>query len=188
MPILIECANCKRKLRVLDHLLGKMVKCPNCKTKILAQSMAETAKAALSQSEALEPDVLDSQPASASIEDLMRTPVVPPLNPATFVPLQALEVTEPASSPPTAPSPKPRPSEQIATTVAPAPAAAPLEPPPANLPPVPAPLERFETPPLRVLSVVAIIIVVAALIGFIFGWWVGAAVENAAAEVAREAQ
>jgi len=38
MPVIIQCVKCQRKLRVLDRLLGKLVKCPGCQTKFVAQA------------------------------------------------------------------------------------------------------------------------------------------------------
>ncbi len=40
MPELVTCPNCSRKLRVPDDLLGKMVKCPECKEAFVAQTEA----------------------------------------------------------------------------------------------------------------------------------------------------
>jgi len=38
MPVILPCVKCKRKLRVLDRLLGKLVKCPGCQTKFVARA------------------------------------------------------------------------------------------------------------------------------------------------------
>jgi hypothetical protein len=45
MPFIIRCVKCQRRLRVLDRLAGKLVKCPACQTKFVAQ-MAGSAAAA----------------------------------------------------------------------------------------------------------------------------------------------
>jgi predicted Zn finger-like uncharacterized protein len=41
MPELIQCPNCKRKLRVPDQLMGKKVKCPSCSTAFTAAAVEE---------------------------------------------------------------------------------------------------------------------------------------------------
>jgi hypothetical protein len=38
MPVILQCIKCKRKLRVLDRLIGKLIRCPACKTKFVAAS------------------------------------------------------------------------------------------------------------------------------------------------------
>jgi predicted Zn finger-like uncharacterized protein len=43
MPIVIECPQCQRKLRVPDQLLGRTVKCPACKNQFTASAKRETA-------------------------------------------------------------------------------------------------------------------------------------------------
>ena len=45
MPILIQCTNCARKLRVQDQLMGKTVKCPHCQTRFQARSVEEAGAA-----------------------------------------------------------------------------------------------------------------------------------------------
>ncbi len=40
MPEIVTCPNCTRKLRVPDDLVGKTVKCPECKQAFLAQTEA----------------------------------------------------------------------------------------------------------------------------------------------------
>jgi predicted Zn finger-like uncharacterized protein len=47
MPILIECPNCHKQLRVQDTMVGKRVKCPSCMTVITATSpVGESARPA----------------------------------------------------------------------------------------------------------------------------------------------
>jgi hypothetical protein len=44
MPVIMRCVQCQRKLRVLDRLIGKLVKCPACQLKFVAEAaMAATA-------------------------------------------------------------------------------------------------------------------------------------------------
>lgn len=45
MPILIECPNCHKQLRVQDTMLGKRVKCPSCMTIITATAPGSAAPA-----------------------------------------------------------------------------------------------------------------------------------------------
>jgi hypothetical protein len=45
MPFIIRCVKCQRKLRVLDRLAGKLVKCPACQTKFVAQMAGSPAVA-----------------------------------------------------------------------------------------------------------------------------------------------
>ena len=40
MPEIVTCPNCTRKLRVPENLVGKAVKCPECKEAFLAQTEA----------------------------------------------------------------------------------------------------------------------------------------------------
>jgi hypothetical protein len=187
MPILCQCTSCKRKLRVLDHLLGKMVRCPNCQTKFLAQGIAETVVSPQGGAEPRESPSADNPVSPPNVEDLMQTPVVPPVNPASATPapaLQMLEVNEPASTPPT-PSPAGPPSAERIAPATPA-VAAPAQLPPLEIPAVPAALQPFETPPLHVLAVLAAIVLGVSIISCGLGWWIGAAVENAAATAAAQ--
>jgi predicted Zn finger-like uncharacterized protein len=41
MPVLVNCPQCDRKLRVPDELLGKMVKCPTCGTTFTSEEAGE---------------------------------------------------------------------------------------------------------------------------------------------------
>src|SRR5437870_1345110 len=150
MAILIQCTSCLRKLRVQDHLLGKTVKCPSCGVKFVAQPSA----------------------AGPAAEETMRTPVVPPSSPdaAAALVVETLEITDPASEP-AAPPPAALPVTPVLQAPPPPVPAAPAA------PPAPQP---FETPPLRVLALVAAIVLVAALVGCGLGSLIGAAVENAA--------
>jgi DNA-directed RNA polymerase subunit RPC12/RpoP len=186
MAILIQCSNCQRTLRVQDHLLGKSVKCPNCQIKFLAQGVDGTAPpqaaAPATSVQAAEPALADNAPARSLGED---TPVTPPLSPPAALPdpaIPVLEVTEPASAPSAAPAAKPQSGERIAATPL-APAALPMPPEGAEAPPQPAPAQPqpFETPALHVLAVMAVIVLLATMLGCGLGWWVGAAVEKAAA-------
>jgi hypothetical protein len=189
MPILIQCTNCQRKLRVQDHLLGKTVKCPNCHIKFLAQVAEETAAPQAAQPP--EPSLAQDAAAPSPIEEMLRTPVIPPMIPAMAPDPsgQALDVTEPASAPSAAPSGMPRSDEQITAVPAAGPAP-PIMPVPSARPvptPVPSPQGPFETPVLHVLAVLGAIVLLAAIAGCGCGWWVGAAVENAAATAASNA-
>jgi hypothetical protein len=151
MPILILCTGCNRKLRVQDHLLGKTVKCPHCQNKFPAVPVPEPAK----------PEVPG--------DDLLPTPVVPPL--------QTLQLAEPASTPPTGPPPTT--SDKVSAEPLPA---------PPSPPPPPVEPRPFESPALKVFAVVAIIVLVAALVGFALGWSVGAGVESVAAGIPSDGQ
>jgi len=174
MPVVIECTSCQRKLRVQDHLLGRLVKCPACLVKFVAQLPAGG------------PDPADAQ-------ETMRTPVVPVPNPDSASPalaVQTLEITEPASEPPPPepppelpPEPPPAPPPPITPVM---PVAAPpalVEPPavvPAPVEPPPPPAPRpFESSPLRVLAVIAAIMIATAILGCGLGSLIGAAVESA---------
>src|SRR5690349_1452968 len=44
MPVLVQCPDCKRQLRVQDALLNKRVKCPQCGSAFLAQVVEEGKK------------------------------------------------------------------------------------------------------------------------------------------------
>jgi hypothetical protein len=46
MPFIIRCIKCQRKLRVLDRLNGKLVRCPACQAKFVAQPSGSPAVAA----------------------------------------------------------------------------------------------------------------------------------------------
>ena len=46
MPFIIRCVKCQRKLRVLDRLHGKLVRCPACLAKFVAQPSGHPAVAA----------------------------------------------------------------------------------------------------------------------------------------------
>jgi DNA-directed RNA polymerase subunit RPC12/RpoP len=167
MPLLIECTNCKRKLRLQDHLLGKMVRCPNCQIKILAQVVPENQPvppAPLSV-DAAAGDVT-VQPGKVSLEN---SALEGSENAA-----QALEITEPASSA-SAASTKLRSAERITASPAPPPVTRISVRPPAE----PAPPQRFETSVLKVLAVLVALVFIAAAAGCGLGWWLGATVENA---------
>jgi hypothetical protein len=162
MPILIQCTSCGRKLRVQDYLLGKMVKCPNCQSKIQAQALEEPTPA--NPAAAAPP-----QPTAA--EDTL-TPVVPPVDLDMPTPLvQILELPkQPASTPP-APS-----SEEPAVVAVAAPAPPPSTGPKAPAPPAP---PAFPTPPLKVFGVLGAIVVAAAIVALGCSWAVAAAVQRA---------
>jgi hypothetical protein len=76
MPILIDCSNCHRKLRVNDNLLGKLIKCPNCRAKFPAIQTGGLSAAPAAATDAAE--VLDqplvTQAAGNSAIDLAAPP------------------------------------------------------------------------------------------------------------------
>ena len=39
MPIRVKCGNCQKTLRVMDHLAGKKIKCPECQNVIVVSAM-----------------------------------------------------------------------------------------------------------------------------------------------------
>jgi hypothetical protein len=45
MPVILHCIKCKRKLRVLDRLMGRLIRCPACKTKFVAAASGTSAVA-----------------------------------------------------------------------------------------------------------------------------------------------
>jgi hypothetical protein len=156
MPILLQCQQCQRKLRVQDNLLGKTIKCPGCQTRIVVQAAAADAPAA--------PETNPRTPALAPTE---------PESPTPTLTAQMLEISEPASAPAT-PTVPPRSAERIA----PAPVVPRPEPPPVTPPAVPVP---FETSPFKVFTVIAGLLLLTAVAAAGVGWWLGTAVESAAA-------
>jgi predicted Zn finger-like uncharacterized protein len=63
MPIQISCPSCSRPLRVPDHLLGQLVKCPNCQQQFTAAS-AQAIRPAERPKPESEPAPYRSQPVS----------------------------------------------------------------------------------------------------------------------------
>jgi hypothetical protein len=106
MPVIIPCVKCHRKLRVLDRLLGKLVKCPGCQTKFVAPANGAAAAtpgaAKPSSARALgRPAAPKSQPPSrAPAGPVQRTPP-PSKAPLTrpFAPAASRGRAGPASSP-----------------------------------------------------------------------------------------
>jgi hypothetical protein len=186
MPILIQCTNCKRNLRVQDHLLGKTVKCPNCQSKFRAQLAEENPapSTALEPSPSSDADAAlgSDAPVRSLAEQMMQTPLLPLIDPAAGLPGSEvpLDVTQPASSNSGKATSGPR--EQVAAV--PVMAAAQQAIPEAievSAPtPQPRPPQPFQTPVLRVLGVIGGLVMLAVFIGCALGWLVGAAVENAA--------
>ena len=166
MPILVQCNYCQRRLRIQDELLGKTVKCPACSTKFVAANL-EQAPAAVLQS-ASPPAGPQPEP---SADEMMQTPVVPPIVPGTVESPQALDISEPASS---SPPPSKPPSGGGKPKSAP-PAVAP------QVPTKPQPPRPFEMPALRVLGIMVAIVVLVLVLGCGVGSWLGSAVESAAA-------
>jgi DNA-directed RNA polymerase subunit RPC12/RpoP len=173
MPILIQCTSCQRKLRVQDTLLGKYVKCPNCRTKFQVRPL---------EAPPAEPTQVSLPPVPASIEELQQTPVVPPIGPPDNPELsnpqvQILELTEPASSPSQA-APQASSKKRVAVAAAAPPAPAPPAPPPKPPP--------FPTPALKVFAVLTAIVFLTLILGLGFSWVIAGAVERAVD--ARQAQ
>jgi hypothetical protein len=86
MPFIIRCVKCQRKLRVLDRLAGKLVKCPACQTKFVAQAAASAAVAAAPAM---------ARPAGQSPSGSRTTPKPPP---SSKVPLSRPAPSAPPSS------------------------------------------------------------------------------------------
>lgn len=151
MPILIQCIQCKRKLRIQDQLVGKTIKCPSCQTKFQAHPLEEAP-----------PPAPSTQPA---VSEEARTPTVPPANPiAIEAPMmQTLELADPTQTPANSKT------DLEAKPEAKKPAA-------AVTPPMPPP---FPTPALKVFSILGAIMLLTALLGLGFSWWVALAVERA---------
>jgi hypothetical protein len=155
MPILIQCSNCHRKLRVQDQLVGKAVKCPNCHTKFLAKAIE------------------DGPAPAAPTAELTPTPVVPIVAEVAAPTVKTLELSQP--TPKTAPpTPTPRTAERIVTT-APVekPAAAPAP------PPTPPPPPPFPTPPWRVFVVLGVLLLLTATVSLGLSWLVTSAINRA---------
>jgi DNA-directed RNA polymerase subunit RPC12/RpoP len=195
MPIVIQCTNCQRKLRVQDHLLGKTIKCPQCQTKFLAQVAGNNAAPQLpsasgsSGADATQPSLANDAPVQSLAEAMLRTPVIPPVSsaPASVdLVVQALEVTEPASAPSAPPPAGPTSGQRITgkPTATAAPLAIPVVVEPSRA--TPAPPQPFETSALHVLAVLGVILLLTSLLGCGLGWWIGAAVERAASVAQKE--
>jgi hypothetical protein len=43
MPVIMPCEKCRRRLRVVDRLLGKMIRCPACRHKFRAPELEDAA-------------------------------------------------------------------------------------------------------------------------------------------------
>ena len=171
MPVYIECSSCHRKLRVRTELLGKSVRCPNCRAKFLATATEgpsappgegglTSAEAAVS-TESAEAALAPPQPPEGAEESsgpTVRRPRldVPPEMMVPLPPTEAIRVRPPALAAP------PKSSATLAA--------------------VPA-----ETPWEKVGLVVGLILLGVVLLGLAGAWWVHAGVRASAARPARRA-
>lgn len=104
MPVYIECSSCHRKLRVRTDLLGKSVRCPNCRAKFLAAPVDEGAPSTVETGAPAEgvSAVLATSPAvedeDSSSGPTVRRPVpaLPPeTTPSADIPQEAIVASPP---------------------------------------------------------------------------------------------
>jgi hypothetical protein len=169
MPVFIECSSCHRKLRVRNELVGRSVRCPNCKTKFLAAQVEELSAPS---GEGGPPTAVGSSTAES------HEAVLPPAAPVAAKEdssgptlRRPMEASPPATMPTAAPV---LPPEAI-TVRPPAPAERPG--PPAVAPPGGAGVS--ETPWAKVSLVLGLILLGVVLIGLLGAWWVSAGMSAA---------
>ena len=167
MAVFIECSSCHRKLRVRSELVGKSVRCPNCKTKFLA-----------AQVEGLSAPSGEGGPATAEGGSTVESheAVIPPDAPtAGKEDSSGPTVRRPVAAPPaTMPTSIPVPPEAI-TAHPPEPAAAPRPPAIAREGGARVP----ETPWAQVSLVLGLVLLTVVLIGLLGAWWVSAGMHAA---------
>jgi hypothetical protein len=188
MAILIQCVRCNRKLRVQEHLLGKLIKCPNCQSKFQAEPVSESAGPssisdpssglAVSEESTPAPGGGQARPAPAAVEALKAmkpasSPALEGVGQGTFE--EALPVFQVSPAATLA-------AEQVASEAV-------ADGPPSvadetqgvhaalNAEPVPPAPERFETSPFRVFGIVAAIVLSAGLVGMVVGCLLGLALQ-----------
>jgi len=180
MPFIIHCPECKRKLRIQDHLNGKNIKCPGCGIKLLAKPTEPTAPAevpALAPTEPAPAPSVAPTPLAAAIQEPAQIPAdfgaqlptvikLPPLSsPSNEEPLEVLDpivLEEPSTD-----------DQGEETTTAPPPEAD--EPAPKPRPDVPAP---SPSSPLRVFALLTGLLVLTVILGLVGGWWINRSVEH----------
>ena len=160
MPVYIECTSCHRKLRVRTELIGKNVRCPNCRAKFIAAPLegaapssvetsmpAEGASAILTPSPAVEGEDSSSGPT-------VRRPV-PELSPETATPAGPPREGIVANPPSIPAEPKPTPSPSAACS------------------------GRQETPWSKLSLVVGVVLLSLVLLGLLGAWWIDAGMQAA---------
>jgi hypothetical protein len=111
MPVIMPCDKCRRRLRVLDRLLGKMVRCPACRHKFRAPELedaaplgtsaaappvsAPAASPARAHGARLAPRPVHAIEAGPPPEDIALEPADDGLAPAALAPAEDLEETPP---------------------------------------------------------------------------------------------
>ncbi len=177
MPFIIRCIKCQRKLRVLDRLAGKLVKCPACQTKFVAQTAAS-------------PAVAMARPVGPSGS---RTAPKPP--PSAKVPLsRPAPGAPPSSKVPT--GPRSRVNQAVSPEVTTVdyseeefiPASAAMKPRPRPLddiqPPSPSTVSKsgvrrpVQTPFVNVFVTLGGVLLVTAILGLATAWWVNSGVQR----------
>ncbi len=157
MPVFIECSACHRKLRVRTELLGKSVRCPNCRAKFVATkvegSAPQTSTPAEGPSAVLTPSLAVESEANSSGPTVRR------------------QVTD---LPPETTTPEHPPRQAIVA----GPPSRPAKPEPALGPQQISPSSR-ETPWSMVSLVLGLILLGLIVLGLLMAWWINGGIQMA---------
>jgi hypothetical protein len=186
MPVIIPCIKCQRKLRVQERLVGKLVKCPGCQTKFIAQPAAAPAAAVTPTAAVASPPAAARPAAPAS-----PPPSRPSLAPAAVPPRAVPPAPAPRASPRAHAIEAGPPLEEITIEhlgdgITPPPASRPQRPPaaeddfeeprPARGKPATAPVPSSSF--LGVFVTLGGILLLTIIVGLVCAWWVNSSVQS----------
>jgi DNA-directed RNA polymerase subunit RPC12/RpoP len=162
MPVLINCAACKRRLRVRDDLVGKTIRCPACQGKFVAEVTRSGS---------------ESKPRSSS--GAAATMIPGETDPALQEPIDVIDpvVVGPAEAPST------RTRQAVQTRVQPQTAPAPPAGGASPATPEISLIRVKEASPGNVLFALAMVVVAALVVGLALAFWINASVQNAIEDV-----
>lgn len=179
MPFIIRCVKCQRKLRVLDRLAGKLVKCPACQTKFVAQRAGSPALAAPAM----------ARPVPSGSRTIPKPPPsskVPPSRPAPSAPPSSKVPTGPRSRVNQAvPPPEEATVDHGEEDFMPASAALRSRPRPLDdiQPPPPSTVSKsgvrrpLQTPFVNVFATLGGVLLLTTLLGLATAWWINSRVQ-----------